>query len=191
MGRVSGARRRSAQIGHVKPRRAPGRSVRPYRVLSGSFRLDVRRARESSRNSNGFVSRGGLAGGQSLQTTIGFVWSRGLAGGQSLQTTIGFVWSRGLAGGQSLQTPIGFVWSRGSWGANRYRPPLGSSENRGRHNCNHAGSAPPGPRPFSWGGVTIPMVMTVRLVSGLPGGQSLQTTIGFVWSRGLAGGQSL
>jgi hypothetical protein len=51
-------------------------------------------------------------------------------------------------------------------GANRYRLPLGSSENRGRHDCNHASSAPPGPRPFSWGGVTIPMVMTVRLVSG-------------------------
>jgi hypothetical protein len=45
--------------------------------------------------------------------------------------------------------------------------PLGSSENRGRHDCNHASSAPPGPRPFSWGGVTIPMVMTVRLVIGL------------------------
>src|SRR5258707_11628286 len=43
--------------------------------------------------------------------------------------------------------------------------PLGSSENRGRHDCNHASSAPPRPRPFSWGGVTIPMVMTVRLVS--------------------------
>ena len=42
--------------------------------------------------------------------------------------------------------------------------PMGSSENRGRHDCNHASSAPPRPRPFSWGGVTIPMVMTVRLV---------------------------
>jgi hypothetical protein len=40
--------------------------------------------------------------------------------------------------------------------------PMGSSENRGRHDCNHASSTPPGPRPFSWGGVTIPMVMTVR-----------------------------
>jgi hypothetical protein len=51
----------------------------------------------------------------------------------------------------------------GSHGS-RYSLPLGSSENRGRHDCNHASSAPPGPRPFSWGGVTIPMVMTVRLV---------------------------
>jgi hypothetical protein len=43
------------------------------------------------------------------------------------------------------------------------RYPLGSSENRGRHDCNHASSASPGPRPFSWGGASIPMVMTVRL----------------------------
>jgi hypothetical protein len=43
------------------------------------------------------------------------------------------------------------------------RYPLGSSENRGRHDCNHASSTSPGPRPFSWGGASIPMVMTVRL----------------------------
>ena len=36
-------------------------------------------------------------------------------------------------------------------------------KNRGRHDCNHASSAPARPRPFSWGGVTILMVMTVRL----------------------------
>ena len=50
--------------------------------------------------------------------------------------------------------------------ASRYSLPLGSSENRGRHDCNHASSAPARPRPFSSGGASIPMVMTVRLVSG-------------------------
>jgi hypothetical protein len=98
--------------------------------------------------------------------------------------------------------PLGSFGAGASEAVRRYRLPLGSSENRGRHDCNHASSAPPGPRPFSWGGVTIPMVMTVRLARGASrgpivtachwvrlarrrrGGQSLQLAIGFVWRRG-------
>jgi hypothetical protein len=59
---------------------------------------------------------------------------------------------------------------------------LGSSENRDRHDCNHASSTPPGPRPFSWGGASIPMVMTVRLgkrvigfVRGKPSARRIDT----------------
>jgi hypothetical protein len=62
------------------------------------------------------------------------------------------------------------------------RYPLGSSENRGRHDCNHASSAPPRPRPFSWGGVSIPMVMTVRLARERRGWSIVR--VGFSGGRG-------
>jgi hypothetical protein len=64
--------------------------------------------------------------------------------------------------------------------------PLGSSENRGRHDCNHASSAPPGPRPFSWDGASIPMVMTVRFVIRLSASFE-EGEIGFVRGNGASG----
>ena len=107
----------------------------------------------------------GLGGRALSQLTIGFLWSRGLGGCQALQLTIGFVWRGASAAARLPNLPLGSFGLGASEGVSRYSLPLGSSENRGRHDCNYASSAPPRPRPFSWGGVTIPMVMTVRLVS--------------------------
>jgi hypothetical protein len=124
---------------------------------------------------------------------------------------IGFV--RGKPPGQSIDTFRNSAHHNGSMGSfgktdsGRSRllsqpispiMPLGSSENRGRHDCNHASSAPPGPRPFSWGGVTIPMVMTVRLVIrlsasseggeiGFVRGARAADAIGFVRGNGACG----
>ena len=141
---------------------------------------------QSSQLTIGFVWRRGLAGPRAVtdyhwvrlapglarpRAVTAYHWVRlapgtcGAAHRHSLP--LGSFGAGDLRGRAPSQTTIGFVWRRGLAGPrSRHRLPLGSSENRGRHDCNYASSAPPRPRPFSWAGVTIPMVMTVRLARG-------------------------
>jgi hypothetical protein len=85
---------------------------------------------------------------------IGFVW-------KVAHLAIGFVWyGRPVALASFGKLPILPLASFGTedrvaLASFEELPilPLGSSENRGRHDCNHASSAPPGPRPIfmGWG----------------------------------------